>query len=170
MNDDRRRTTPREYIKTKYDVETARLTRKYEGNLHKLAWHKNHLIFNIRCKKAKVLPQSLWIQSLVRTKNGYCIAKKTGWLFLRERICTPPEDTACGTATSVNVLRVVKQVCALGTAFSVCVPCITTLPSSLSLPPSLSPFSSRTQTQLKAPLLDGCVQPSASHSSLPSQT
>ena len=76
----------RDYISSKYDRETATTVRDFEKTLHKLARHKNHLIFNLRCSKSKILPPSLVIQPPIRTRNGYRIAERAGWQFLQERI------------------------------------------------------------------------------------
>jgi len=58
----------------------------YEKTLHKLARFSNHLIFNIRCSKAKLTPLSLRIQPPIRTGKGYRIAEQASKKFLQERI------------------------------------------------------------------------------------
>ena len=86
MNNSQQGISLREYIKTKHDAETARITWNHEKTLHKIARQTNHLIFNIRCSKAGLLPSSIQILPPIRTKRGYDIAEKAAGRFLRERI------------------------------------------------------------------------------------
>ena len=52
----------------------------------RLTHYKNHVIFNIRCKKLNVIPHSLSIRSPVDSKAGHQIALKAGRAFVRERV------------------------------------------------------------------------------------
>ena len=49
---------------------------------------KNHVVFNLRCRSAEVIPKSLEIKSPVNTVRGRAIARKASRGFLKERIRT----------------------------------------------------------------------------------
>ena len=57
------------YHKTKYK-EMERLVHKYRKNLHRLAKYSNHLIFNLRCKNAKLIQRSLLIQPALPAREN----------------------------------------------------------------------------------------------------
>ena len=76
----------RECIVQKFGEDTFDLTRKYDRTCSKLARFKNHSIFNLRCKKLRVIPPSLRVSCPVRTKEGFRGADRAGHAFVREHL------------------------------------------------------------------------------------
>ena len=62
------------------------MARKYETGLHRKARCTNHHIFSLRCRNEKVIPVSLRIRPLVRTKQGFEIAERASKAFLNEQV------------------------------------------------------------------------------------
>ena len=69
-----------------YGEETFRLSRSYSNALVGLARWKNHVVFNLRCKKAGVIPRSLRVACPIKTERGRAIANNAGRAFVRERL------------------------------------------------------------------------------------
>ena len=59
---------------------------KFEGLRHQKAKVSNSHIYNIWCRDEGMIPASLRIKPLVRTKEGYAIAEHTSQAFLWARI------------------------------------------------------------------------------------
>ena len=60
--------------------------RRYEGALKKKARWENHHLFSMRCRDEGVIPNSLKIKPLVKTRKGYGIASRASRSFLCARI------------------------------------------------------------------------------------
>ena len=69
-----------------YGEETFRLSRSYSNALVGLARWKNHVVFNLRCKNADVIPRSLRVACPIKTERGRAIANNAGRAFVRERL------------------------------------------------------------------------------------
>ena len=72
------------YVREKYGVRTGREVRSYAKTLKNLARFKNHLVFSLRCKSANIIPHSLMVKPLVRTRRGVELARRTRMAFLKE--------------------------------------------------------------------------------------
>ena len=73
-------------IKSQYGVQVQRLVNIYTRAECKLARLREQLTFNIRCKYMKVILPSLKVKPLVKTAEGYRIAKECSYRFLLARI------------------------------------------------------------------------------------
>lgn len=76
----------RECILKAHDKETLELSRRYEDSALKLSRCKNHLIFNLRCKKLEVFPKSLQISCPIKTNEGLRIIERAKRQLIRERV------------------------------------------------------------------------------------
>ena len=74
------------FLENKYGSETRKSVREYGKLLHKKVRWKNIHIFFMRCRDEEVLPVSLRVKPLVRTKEGFRIARTTSIKFLKESI------------------------------------------------------------------------------------
>ena len=74
------------HLRQRYGSSTQKLVRDYERRLHKKARCDNSHIFNMRCRDEGVIPASLRIKPMVRTREGYGIAERASRAFLRARI------------------------------------------------------------------------------------
>ena len=70
----------------KFGEEVVTSSRQYESCCLKLARYKNHVIFNLRCKKRQLIPPSLCIHSPVDSSAGREIALRASKAYVRERI------------------------------------------------------------------------------------
>ena len=69
-----------------YGEKVASLVRSYGKGVEKLARYKNRVIFNLRCKTSRQIPQSLRVRPPIRTARGQAIAERASFSFLKERI------------------------------------------------------------------------------------
>ena len=58
----------------------------YERCLEKLSRFRNHVIFNAKCKREGIIPESVRIKSPIDTERGRRIAEKAGHQFVNERL------------------------------------------------------------------------------------
>ena len=73
-------------LRTNYGLETIKIVRKAENTTRQLARHRNHLVFDLRCKGECVIPPSLRLKcpiNSVKARNNVEKARKN---LLRERI------------------------------------------------------------------------------------
>ena len=73
-------------LRTNYGQETIKIVRKAENTTRQLARHRNHLVFNLRCKGECAIPPSLRLKcpiNSVKARNNVEKARKN---LLRERI------------------------------------------------------------------------------------
>ena len=73
-------------IRSQYSTQVLQLARSLIRLRTRLARQKQQLTFNIRCKHLQLLPRSLCLRPMVKTPEGYRIARQTGFRFLRARI------------------------------------------------------------------------------------
>ena len=76
----------RECILRDYGKETFNLSRKYDSIGDKLVRCKNDIIFNLRCKKKKIIPQSLRLGCPIATTQARKIIEKAGHSLVKERL------------------------------------------------------------------------------------
>ena len=57
------------YLRQCYGSSTQKLVREYEKILHKKAQYENHHIFNLRCCDEGLVPMSLKVKPLVKTRE-----------------------------------------------------------------------------------------------------
>ena len=74
------------YIGTHFGKDCLELTRNFEKTSRKLADHRNHLRFNLRCLHTGVVPRSLWIKQRVKGYRADKIIAKAQKDLLNERI------------------------------------------------------------------------------------
>ena len=75
-----------EQLRYKYGLDTRKSVRKYEKTLQKQSRWEGHHIFSMRCRDEGVIPTSLRVKPLVRSSEGYRIARRASKSFLSERI------------------------------------------------------------------------------------
>ena len=69
-------------IRMKYGEVMVRSARHHVNTGLKIARQKEHIAFNTRCRRYRIVPNSLRIQPLVNTLEGEKIAQKAGFQFL----------------------------------------------------------------------------------------
>ena len=74
------------YLRQRYGSSTQRRVREFEKRLHQKAKCSNSHIFNMRCRDEGVIPASLRIKPMVRTREGYAIVERASRTFLRARV------------------------------------------------------------------------------------
>ena len=74
------------YLRQRYGSSTQRRVREFEKRLHQKAKCSNSHIFSMRCRDEGVIPASLRIKPMVRTREGYAIAERASRAFLRARV------------------------------------------------------------------------------------
>ena len=87
-------------IRSQYGTQVLQLVRFYIDSGVRLVRQKEQLTFNIRCKHLQLLPSSLRIKPLVKTPEGYKIARETSFRFLRARINENVQNPGVQHATS----------------------------------------------------------------------
>ncbi|KAI8507604.1 hypothetical protein Bbelb_149840 [Branchiostoma belcheri] len=65
---------------------TVKRIRDLESQTKIIARHRNHLVFNLRCKDENITPPSIRLKTAIRTKNAKDIIQKAERALLRERI------------------------------------------------------------------------------------
>ena len=60
----------------RYGQNTVRKIREMESHEKKIAQHRNHLVFAMRCRDVGVAPPSLKIKCGIKTQNARDIIKK----------------------------------------------------------------------------------------------
>ncbi|XP_035671873.1 uncharacterized protein LOC118412922 [Branchiostoma floridae] len=65
---------------------TVKKIRELESQQKKLARHRNHLVYNLRCKDESITPPSLRLKTGIRTRNAKDIIHKAEKALVRERI------------------------------------------------------------------------------------
>ena len=73
-------------IRSQYGTQVLQSVRYYVSTGIRLAKQREHLTFNLRCKQLRLSTSSLSVKPLVRTAEGYQIAKQTSFRFLCARI------------------------------------------------------------------------------------
>ena len=73
-------------ISSRHGSHVAKIARDLERRSLIAVKQKEHLTFSHTLKRANVLPKSLQFNPPVKCKEGYKIARKTGWKFLKLRI------------------------------------------------------------------------------------
>ena len=73
-------------LRTNYEQETIKIVRKAENTTRQLARHRNHLVFNLRCKGECVIPPSLRLKCPINSVKARNIVEKARKNLLRERI------------------------------------------------------------------------------------
>ncbi|KAK7893340.1 hypothetical protein WMY93_022492 [Mugilogobius chulae] len=69
-----------------FGEKTLKLIRDLENTIRKLADHRNHLRFNLRCRQSSIIPKSLQIKPPVKGRRAEKIWQKNLTLMLNERI------------------------------------------------------------------------------------
>ena len=73
-------------LRSSYGPAVTTVTTAYQRCLEKLARHRNHVVFNARCKRERIIPESLKIRPPVDTVQGRKIAERAGHQFVNERL------------------------------------------------------------------------------------
>ena len=71
---------------TNYGQGTIKIVRKAENTTRQIARHRNHLVFNLRCKGECVIPPSLRLKCPINSDKVRNIVEKARKNLLRERI------------------------------------------------------------------------------------
>ncbi len=74
------------YIRENYDRNMLSACRRSVTTAVKLSRQKQHLVFNLRCKRYGLVPNSLRVRPLVRNHQGYHVAARASRQFLCARI------------------------------------------------------------------------------------
>ena len=78
--------TFKDHVKRTYGTDSVTLVSRYSKCAEGIARHRNNIIFDLRCKKAGLLPPSLRIRSPISTGRGIRIATRASQQFLNEHI------------------------------------------------------------------------------------
>ena len=73
-------------IRTNYGHETIKNVRDLEKIGKKIARHRNHLVFALRCKELSLTPRSLQLKCPINTSKARVIVNKAQQQLIRERI------------------------------------------------------------------------------------
>ena len=73
-------------IRNNYGQTTVKTIRDYENNEQKVARHRNHLVFTLRCKDESLIPPSLKLKCPIKSSNAKRIVEKAQKDLVRERI------------------------------------------------------------------------------------
>ena len=73
-------------LRKDYGQSTVKTVRDYENIERKIARHRNHLVYTLRCKDENVIPPSLKIKSPINTSWVRDIVNKAQKALVRERI------------------------------------------------------------------------------------
>ena len=69
-----------------FGEEVFHMSRDYSNSCGRLTKWKNHVIFNLRCKKLDLVPKSLRMSCPIRMKRGQEIARHASREFVKERL------------------------------------------------------------------------------------
>ena len=64
-------------LRTNYGQETIKIVRKAENTTRQLARHRNHLVFNLKCKGECVIPPSLRLKRPINSVKARNIVEKS---------------------------------------------------------------------------------------------
>ena len=73
-------------IQKEYGLHVFKFLRVYIKSVRKISRTNEHIIFNQRCRRYKIIPKCLRARPAVRTSNGYQIAQQTAFKYLSARI------------------------------------------------------------------------------------
>ncbi|XP_072047082.1 uncharacterized protein [Amphiura filiformis] len=73
-------------LRSNYGQNTVKIVRDLEGVGKKIARHRNHLVFTLRCKELRITPRSLRLKCPIKTNRAREIIEKAQHQLLRERI------------------------------------------------------------------------------------
>ena len=73
------------FLRSTYGNGITEIT-SYERCLEKLSRFRNHVIFNAKCQREGIIPESVRIKSPIDTERGRRIAEKAGHQFVNERL------------------------------------------------------------------------------------
>ena len=73
-------------LRSKYGQSCIDLQRKYERCTEETVRFRNHIAFNLRCKREGVIPKGLRMRAPINTEKGKRIADVASRQFLNERI------------------------------------------------------------------------------------
>ena len=73
-------------LRKEYGHTTVKTIRNYENIERKIARHRNHLVYTLRCKDENLVPPSLKIKSPINTAKAHDIVNKAQIALVRERI------------------------------------------------------------------------------------
>ncbi|XP_072033416.1 uncharacterized protein [Amphiura filiformis] len=73
-------------LRTTYGQETVKKVRDLESLGKKIARHRNHLVFTLRCKDLHITPRSLQLKCPINTTKARNIVEKARQQLVRERI------------------------------------------------------------------------------------
>ena len=73
-------------LRTNYGQGTIKIVRKAENTTCQIARHRNHLVFNLRCKGECVIPPSLRLKCPINSDKARNIVERTRKNFLPETI------------------------------------------------------------------------------------
>ena len=73
-------------LRSEFGQDFVKTVRKWDKFERKIARHKNHLVFSLRCKDEGIIPSSLRIRSPINTSNARNIIEKARKGLLQERI------------------------------------------------------------------------------------
>ncbi|XP_072051475.1 uncharacterized protein [Amphiura filiformis] len=73
-------------LRTTYGQESVKKLRDLEGVGKKIARHRNHLVFTLRCKDLRITPRSLQLKCPINTVKARDIVEKAKQQLVRERI------------------------------------------------------------------------------------
>ena len=73
-------------LREKYDQELVKKVRRVEYLTKKVARHKNHRVFTLRCRDKGIVPPSLMLKCPINTQNARNIVNRAQSQLIRERI------------------------------------------------------------------------------------
>ncbi|XP_014679428.1 PREDICTED: uncharacterized protein LOC106819296, partial [Priapulus caudatus] len=73
-------------LRSQHGQRTVTEVRSFESLERKIARHKNHLVFTLRCKDENIVPSSLRLKCPIRTNRAKDIIEKAEKQLIRERI------------------------------------------------------------------------------------
>ena len=73
-------------LRSTYGSRITETTTSYQRCVEKLSRFKNHVVFNSRCKREKIIPESLRIKPPINTEQGRRIAERASHQFVNERL------------------------------------------------------------------------------------
>ena len=73
-------------LRSTYGAGITEITTGYQRCTEKISRFRNHVVFNARCKREEVSPESLRIRSPIDMEQGRRIAERAGQQFVNERL------------------------------------------------------------------------------------
>ena len=73
-------------LRSTYGDDITKITTSYQRCAEKLSKFRNHIVFNARCKRDRIIPESLRIKSPINTDQGRKIAERAGHQYVNERL------------------------------------------------------------------------------------